>query len=277
MEALEGIKNIKIFDNIMFHLDDCYKEYQRYMGLLDGLSLKELGTFLQILRKNELVNNQETENEPSLLMEMTAQIDKTNSVQMMADLVNSGRDITLDDVKKIHQRLLRGTSDDIEKNYKYRDFPVTVSRIENSESVLEYLPPDSEEIIPYMEYLLDYLNDDTGLQMETVFIKPMIAHAYISILQPFGNGNTRIARLIQYGKIFDLTNKYFGKNYPHPIMYLSKNYLITRGNYRGNISNIAKMHNDESWNKWFNYNLNRIDDQLYYLINNLNNYYERNK
>lgn len=277
MEALEGIKNIKIFDNIMFHLDDCYKEYQRYMGLLDGLSLKELGTFLQILRKNELVNNQETENEPSLLMEMTAQIDKTNSVQMMADLVNSGRDITLDDVKKIHQRLLRGTSDDIEKNYKYRDFPVTVSRIENGESVLEYLPPDSEEIIPYMEYLLDYLNDDTGLQMETVFIKPMIAHAYISILQPFGNGNTRIARLIQYGKIFDLTNKYFGKNYPHPIMYLSKNYLITRGNYRGNISNIAKMHNDESWNKWFNYNLNRIDDQLYYLINNLNNYYERNK
>lgn len=277
MEALEGIRNIKVFDNTMFHLEDCMDSYQKYMKLLDGLSLKELAIFLQTLKEKEIINNQETENEPTLLMEMIANSEKKNSIGMMADLINSGRDITVEDVKDIHKRLLRGTSDDVEKNYEYRNFDVRVSSVEDGKEVLQYLPPQPEEIIPYMEYILNYLNDDSNLQIETIFLKPIIAHAYISILQPFGNGNTRIARLIQYGKIFDLTNKFFGKSYPHPIIYLSKNYLLTRGNYRQSIGNIAKFHNDESWNKWFKYNLNRIEDQLRYYNNNLEDYYRRYK
>lgn len=277
MEALEGIRNIKVFDNTMFHLEDCMDSYQKYMKLLDGLSLKELAIFLQTLKEKEIINNQETENEPTLLMEMIANSEKKNSIGMMADLINSGRDITVEDVKDIHKRLLRGTSDDLEKNYEYRNFDVRVSSVEDGKEVLQYLPPQPEEIIPYMEYILNYLNDDSNLQIETIFLKPIIAHAYISILQPFGNGNTRIARLIQYGKIFDLTNKFFGKSYPHPIIYLSKNYLLTRGNYRQSIGNIAKFHNDESWNKWFKYNLNRIEDQLRYYNNNLEDYYRRYK
>lgn len=277
MEALEGIRNIKVFDNTMFHLEDCMDSYQKYMKLLDGLSLKELAIFLQTLKEKEIINNQETENEPTLLMEMIANSEKKNSIGMMADLINSGRDITVEDIKNIHKRLLRGTSDDVEKNYEYRNFDVRVSSVEDGKEVLQYLPPQPEEIIPYMEYILNYLNDDSNLQIETIFLKPIIAHAYISILQPFGNGNTRIARLIQYGKIFDLTNKFFGKSYPHPIIYLSKNYLLTRGNYRQSIGNIAKFHNDESWNKWFKYNLNRIEDQLRYYNNNLEDYYRRYK
>lgn len=277
MEALKGIKNIKIYDNTMFHLEDCIVEYQKYISLLEGLEMRELAFFLRTLRRNELINNQETENEPTLLMELESEMEKVSSIEMMANIIDSKQKITPEDIRKIHKRLLRGTNDDNPRNYPYRTFPVRVSSIEDGKEQLHYIPPEPEEIIPYMEYILDYLNDDNNLQMETVFIKPIIAHAYISILQPFGNGNTRVARLLQYGKIYDLTNKYFGKNFPHPILYLSKNYLLTRSGYRGKIEQIAKNHDDTSWNKWFEYNLNMIDEQLYYVINNLEQYYRRKK
>lgn len=277
MEALSGINNIKIYDNTMFHLEDCMKEYQRYISLLEQFDMKELAFFLRTLRRNELINNQENENELALLMELESEMENVNSIEMMTNIINSKEKITLDHVQKIHQRLLKGTIDDHARNYPYRTFPVRVSGIENGKEVISYVPPEPEEIIPYMEYILNYLNDDKNIQMESVFLKPVIAHAYIAILQPFGNGNTRIARLLQYGKLFDLTNQYFGKDFPHPILYLSKNYLLTRGSYRSRFEQIAKFSNDESWNKWFEYNLNMIDEQLYYVINNLEQYRMRRK
>lgn len=277
MEALDNIRNIKIYDTTLMHLEDVMDNYQKYMKYLDDFSLKELALFLQTLRRNELINNQETEFEPPLLVEMQLNSERKNSISMMADIVNSNAPLTLEDIKTVHKRLLKGTQHDLPQNYPYREKEVRVSEFINGEEVISYLPPESKEIIYYMNYILDYLNNDDNIQIETVFIKPMIAHAYIALLQPFRDGNTRLARLIEYSKMFDLTNKYFGKNYPNPILYLSKNYLMTRGNYRNNIKDIAIFHNDKTWNNWFRYNLNRIEDQLYYLNNTLNQYQERKK
>lgn len=277
MEALENIKNIKIYDTTFEHLAEVMDSYKKYMTFLDELSLKELAIILQTLRKEELINNQETEYESPLLMEVELNMERKNSIGMLSDIINSEEPLTIEDIKNIHQRLLKGTGDDIPQNYPYRTGEVRVSEVIEGKEVISYFPPIGKEIIYYMQYILDYLNNDSNLQIETVFIKPMIAHAYIALLQPFCNGNTRLARLVEYGKIFDLTNKYFKKDYPNPILYLSKNYLLTRGNYRNKIKNIATLHNDESWNSWFNYNLNRIEDQLYYLNSNLSQYQQRHK
>lgn len=277
MEALDKIKNIKVYDITFMHLEECMNSYKKYMELLDKLSFKELALFLQTLRREELINNQEAEFESPLLMQMEASLENKTSIAMMADLINSGENITLNNIKDIHKKLLKGTVDDIPKNYIYRENEVRVSEIIDGKEVVSYFPPEAKEILPYMEYILNYLNNDNNLQIETVFIKPMIAHAYIALLQPFGNGNTRLARLVEYGKIFDLTNKYFGKNYPNPILYLSKNYLLTRANYRNGIANIAKIPDNDSWNAWFKYNLNRIEDQLFYLNHSLETYLSRHK
>ena len=61
MEALENIKNIKIYDTTFEHLTEVMDSYKKYMTFLDELSLKELAIILQTLRKEELINNQETE------------------------------------------------------------------------------------------------------------------------------------------------------------------------------------------------------------------------
>ena len=51
MEALENIKNIKIYDTTFEHLTEVMDSYKKYMTFLDELSLKELAIILQTLRK----------------------------------------------------------------------------------------------------------------------------------------------------------------------------------------------------------------------------------
>ena len=61
-------------------------------------------------------------------------------------------------------------------------------------------------------------------------------------------------------------------DFSHPTIYLSKNYLLTRPQYRGLITNISVNKDDDAWNKWFDYNLTMFDDQLYFLNNQLEQY-----
>lgn len=275
MEALDQIKDIKISDNIKLHVDDSMEQYYNYIKLLENLSEKELKAFLRTLMKSELINNQEKENEPSLLMEFESELEKNTSIEMLANIINKKKNITLEDIIKIHKKLLLGTSDDQEKNYPYRYYPTKVGRMEGNVEIISYIPPLPDEVILYMEQILEYYNNDSNIDSLDVFLRPIIIHAYLVLLQPFGNGNSRLARLIQYGKIFELTNKFFQKDFKIPIMYLSKNYLISGRTYRGYIGRIAEFHNDDVWNKWFQYNLNMIDEQLYYLKNNLESYCRR--
>lgn len=63
-----------------------------------------------------------------------------------------------------------------------------------------------------------------------------------------------------------MSNKQSGIVMPMPTLYLSKNYRQTRGQYRSLIRDLATT---RDWNSWFNYNLNMIDEQLFFSSNNL--------
>ena len=91
-------------------------------------------------------------------------------------------------------------------------------------------------------------------------------HALVAYIQPFGNGNTRLARVLQHGKIWHMTNTRLDKELELPILYLSKHYLQSRPQYRELISKIA---NNQDWNSWINYNLNMTDENLYWSQENL--------
>ena len=88
-------------------------------------------------------------------------------------------------------------------------------------------------------------------------------------MQAFNDGNTRLSRLIQHSKIWQLTNELYGVDLRLPALYLSKNYLCSLGQYRNLQKELAKNGDDEAWNKWIRYNLNMADEQLFYLDNNV--------
>lgn len=274
MDKLIGnMRDIKIYDNSLFHIEDTVNAYNDYIKKLLELDPVKLKYFIQTLKNREIINNQETELEESFLLELFKLSQRKDSIDITMSLMNQN-ELSITDVKKIHRLVIKGSSDDLESNFDYRkDNNKWVGSFgTNGEARIDYLPPDYNEILDLMGVILEYLNEKDNSNFENLFIKPLIVHALIAYLQPFGNGNTRLARVLQHCKICTDTNEVFKTEFNKPILYLSKNYLITRGQYRGLIKNIAVEKSDDAWNKWFNYNLNMIDEQLYFLNTNLTQY-----
>lgn len=271
---VNGIRNLKLFDSTLFHLEDTNATYREYIDKLLQLDPKKLKYFLLTLKNREIINNQEAELEESFLLELFKLTQRKDSIDITMKHYEDGN-LDKVELKKIHRIVIKGSSDDISANYDYRkDNNKWVGYYgTNGVQRVDYLPPDYNEIDELIGITLDYLNEpDSKDDYNAIFIKPLIVHALIAYIQPFGNGNTRLARVIQHGKICKMTNETYNTEFLSPPMYLSKNYLLTRGEYRGFIKNLAVNQNDESWNKWFNYNLNMIDEQLYYLNTQITTY-----
>jgi len=271
---VSGIKNLKINDSTLFHLEDTHEKYKNYIDKLLELEQKKLKYFLLNLKNREIINNQEAELEESFLLELFKLSQRKDSIDITMKHYEDGN-LDLDELKKIHRIVIKGSSDDISSNYDYRkDNDKWVGHYgTNGAQRVDYFPPDYKDIEPLMTGVLNYLNEpNSENEFNDIFVKPFIVHALIAYIQPFGNGNTRLSRVIQHGKICKMTNEKYNTEFSSPTMYLSKNYLLTRAQYRGLIKEIAVNKDDSSWNKWLNYNLNMADEQLYYLDNQVTAY-----
>lgn len=267
MELLEKIDKIQLNDNNKYMLDDTVEAYTNYLSKIKDFNPKLLKNFLDTLKQMELMNNQEAEKESLLLMEIYNKTHRENSLKKAIKLYTEKDSITIDDLKTLHKLLMSGTSNDL-KLFEFRntdDEFVGAYNADGSKRV-DYIPVNSSEISSDMEQVLEFLQSK---DLSDPFIKPFIAHAIIAVMQPFYDGNTRLSRLIQHMEIWKNTNKLYNENFESPIIYLSKNYLISRGFYRDLITNLAKNPNNESWNRWFLYNLNMLNEQLYYLDHNI--------
>lgn len=273
MDSLvSNIKNIKVYDNCMFHMKDILKKYDEYLRKLMDLEPKKLKYFIQNLRNREIVNNQEAELEESFLVELFQLSQKTDSIDVTMRYFNTN-DLNKNDIKKIHRIVIKGSSDDLQENYDYRQHNNLWVGCYGTggDKVIDYIPPKYEELNELLDEVLLYLNEKND-NIDNLFIKPLIVHALIAYIQPFGNGNTRLARVLQHCKICHTTNEIFNTNFTHPTLYLSKNYFLTRSQYRGLIRYIATEKNNNAWNSWFKYNLNMIDEQLFFLDKQLTQY-----
>ena len=273
MEMISSIRNLHVYDTTLQHFNDTEQVYLEYLKKLEALTNQALFYFLSTLKNRELVNNQETENENSFLIELYKMSHKTTSIDTIVKILED-RDIDEKAFVALHKIIIKGTSDDDPKNYHFRkdnDKWVGTFNIDGSKDI-DYQPPEYTEIKDYVEYILDYLASKNVDINDNVFLKPLIAHAIIAYLQPFGNGNTRFARLIQHGIIWRNTNMKWNFDFKLPAIYVSKNYALTRGQYRQTLRDLSITKSDDDWNKWFKYNLNMFDEQLYMLNNNLDEY-----
>lgn len=268
---VENIRNITVNDNNSYHLEDTYKMYLEYLKKLSELEERKTNYFLRYLKDNELSNNQETEFEEPFITGLTKLSQRQNSINTTMKLFEKGF-LTKEDIKKIHRLVIKGSSDDTKNNYEFRmDNEKWVGSFVNGKRDVHYIPPDYKIIDELLNQILLYLNEK-NYDEHNIFIKPLIVHALLAYVQSFGNGNTRLARVIQHCKVCSMSNEMLGYNFSTPTFYLSENYLKTRPQYRELIKKIAADKDMESWNKWFNYNLNMIDEQLYFLDNNLTKY-----
>lgn len=276
---IDRISEIQISDSTKFHLVDTFHAYEMYLYKLLQLDLKYRKLFLMNLKKREIVDNQEAELQESFLVELYGLTQRRDSIDLAMKYFEAGP-ITKCHLKRIHHSVIMGSSDDLPSNYDYRDNNERwVGYIgTNGRQVVDYVMPDYKDIDLLIRQTLDFLNErDPHSALDHVFIKSFIVHLLIAYIQPFGNGNTRLARVIQHGKIWDFAKNFEGKELPYPALYLSKNYLLTRSQYRNLIKEVVLSQNNEAWNHWFHYNLNMIDEQLFYTERNLEKYQLRLK
>ena len=269
---ISNIRNIKIYDSSLFRFEEISTKYEEYLGKLAELDVTKFKNFILALKRKEIINNQETEMEESFYVMLYQSTKRRDSIDLTMKYLEDGK-ITKDELNKIHRMVIRGSADDIESNYSFRNNNNSWVGSFNSQGArkIDYYPPDYTEIDSMIEELLSYLNEKNDL-MDNVFLKPLVFHAALAYIQPFGNGNTRLARVIQHGKICELTNEKYNTSFKYPTLYLSRNYLLQRPSYRGLIKEISVQKNDDAWNKWFKFNLNMIDEQLFYIGNQLEKY-----
>ena len=265
------VSNIHLSERTLDHLEFTYEDYLNYLKIIDELDEFKKNLFLKTLKNREIVNNQETEMEESFMVELYNISRRKDSIDIVMQIIEDGS-ITKEELKKLHRVVIKGSSDDIPSNYNYRtDNNKWVGSFDNyGGKIIDYMPPDYTKIDSLISQTLNYLNKDIGIKnLDHVFVKPFIVHALLAYIQPFGNGNTRLARVLQHGKIWHDTNHKTEFNMVMPTIYLSKNYLQTRPQYREIIKDVSINYNDEVWNKWINYNLNMIDEQLNFHEENL--------
>lgn len=280
MEIIKGVTNLKVYDNTLFHLEDIEKAYTTYLDKLlkSGLSPKTIGLLLQVLKNRELLNTQQAEQENSFLISIYQMSQRKNSIDTMVKYLHGKDRLTSKQFQELHKMTIEGTSDDIKENYPYRtDNEKWVGSYgTNGSRNIDYMPPDYNDIPELADYILEFLSNDSTNLFDNVFIKPFAAHALIAYLQPFGNGNTRVARLLQHGYIWKESMEKYNLKLESPALFLSENYLMTRQYYRSLLKNIAVEKDNDAWNKWFNYNLNMVDEQLYKITNDLDEYVRKN-
>ena len=148
-------------------------------------------------------------------------VEATNLISELI-LTSEATDISVEDIKEYNRIVLSGLELPPEvRPGEIRDYPVTVSRYPGA-------PPEDCEYL--LERMCEWLNspelcpanDDRAVYG---LLRAILAHLYLAWIHPFGDGNGRTARLIEFQTLV-------AAGLPSPTAHLlSNHYNLTRHEY----------------------------------------------
>ena len=86
MKLIEEVDKIVINDNNKYFLEDVMTKYLEYMKFIEQFDDKLLKYYLTTIKQNEVLNNQQTEQESSLLISIYNNMHKENSLDKIIRL-----------------------------------------------------------------------------------------------------------------------------------------------------------------------------------------------
>lgn len=273
LSIFEVLEHLTFEEGTLEQCKDTLEKYKEYVQKLMELSEEERTIFLQAIKSAEIVDNQKLEKENSFLIGLYMQTQKLNAIDY---LLSVDSPLTKENVKISNQLILQGTSHEKYASGEYRQNNrkfVGKWNIDGSRDI-KYFPLPYPEIDHAMEKLLAYYNQETVNEID-ILLKPLIVHGLIAALQMFEDGNTRLGRVIQSIELWHLSNQFLETKLPQPALYMSRSYYPFREQYREKITNIVVENNQEGWNNWLHFNLNRIEDQIQFNEYNLEQYRTR--
>lgn len=254
--------------------------FELYMELINKLSEyseEDQKLFLTSLKESDIIDNQSLEKEDSFMIALYRNFDDLFSVDLLLEKICSSNYFSKEDFIKFHDVLLLGTSSKNklglrDNNLKfvgsYQENPQTKYYFENR--AISYFPLKYTEIDKAIDKFLNFYN--SGIKPNSKYdsiLIPIICHGLLASLQLFKDGNTRYGRLFQNVLMYKLINEQLGLNLLLPVVYASRQYAAYRSDYRKKIENIVLNNNQQAWDEWINFNINRIQDGIFYNLNSL--------
>ena len=275
LSLFDNIESISLSDKTKRDIDYTKDIYVEYLQKLSEFKESVIERILKALMSTETIDNHFLERENiNLLMDYSETHYSTAIRYLVKKLITENQPLNDQIIKKAHEILMRGTSNASEINSGYRSSNNHyVGYVENGERIINYLPISHEDIKEAMQIFFSYYDANITSELE-VFTKPFIIHGLLAALQVFADGNTRMARTLQYVKLQTLTNEIIVpesnlKPFELPAIYFSKNYLPYRYEYRKLIEEIALDPRSEKWNSWIEFNLHRMQERIYAMDNSM--------
>ena len=255
----EYIDRIKLESYLLEHLDETSKEFDRYLKKLASYGNYPMVQYWIDSLAKEINYSQEIENQQFFFLE---EIEKKG---VFFDTLQ----ISHNRIKQLHQFVTKS-----EVPTEYRKGEVRVSRIKNNleEDIFWYgvQPEDLKNFLD--DFIRIYKSSSISLINSNPFLKSALIHLLFMRIHPFGDGNGRTARMIHNIKFTESINKIYGMNLKICPLNLSHSILVNKPAYARKIDDIyfdLEHDSNEEINKWFNFMLNMIDEQIYFHTNRI--------
>jgi len=261
--------------------------YLELVNKLKTYSDEEQAIFLQTLKESDVIDNQSIEKEDPFLIALHKKFENVLSIDLLLNSVCRNNYLSKEEFIKIHDTLLLGTSsenklglrdNDLKFVGSYQINPQTKFHYENR--AISYFPLKHTEIDFALNKFLNFYN--SGIKPNDkydIILLPMICHGLIAALQLFKDGNTRYGRLLQNVLLYKLANEELDLDLPLPLVYATRQYATYRDEYRQKVEKIVLNNDKKAWEDWLSFNLNRIQDGIFYNSNCLEslNHYQRKR
>lgn len=257
----EYIDKIRLLPNLLIHLEDTNREFDNYIKKLMQYDREYIVNYWIYLLYEELASTKEIEHAPfdeSILAKKDVYFDKLAISH-----------------KRIHELHNFITDGEMEPSFEYRKTPVSVSRVRNGKEEIFWRGANPEDVNKFMnDFLNVYKQHKTSSVYSNPFLVSSLMHLLFLRIHPYTDGNGRTSRLIHNLKFTDSINKLYGTSLKLSPLNLSKSILINKITYVNRIDHIyfdLEHDSNEAINRWFDFILNMVDEQLYYSSNILEN------
>lgn len=259
----EQLNKIELSENVKEHIKYTEEEFVKYMDKLSTYDDKSIELFLYDCIIKENLASSRLENA----------LYSPKVIEFEEEVLFKYTPMSHEIIKELHKAILYGTNHPNPMCGIYRDTDAWIGKHGCSKEEARHVFMEPSEIPGYMDQFIEFYNDNGNRDIDHSFIKGAIAHVLLTTIHPFKDGNGRLSRILHHHKMIEGLNAKYNHNFTIPVINLSQHYEMTRGNYYQLQDNIDFNNIDNvAWNKWFDYTLNMIDENIYYLTNRLNEY-----
>ena len=257
----EYVDKIILDDNTLFRNEEISKEFDKYINKLSKYNPAAIFYFLVSSFESEL-------NDSNLMEKHLISPIEINKHNVLYDNFN----LTHKRIKDIHDFVTNGK---IEYEYRQNDVRVSAFNKERTEETIFWYGAKPQDIKNFLEdYINIYKKNNPSTLHNNPFLKSALIHLLLVRIHPFSDGNGRTARMIHNMKLTEMINKIYGYKLKIAPLHISPSLYLHQFDYTRKIDNIhfgLDKDTNEELNRWFQFIINRYEDQLFYMNRSLSN------